>query len=208
MFFDKEPNEVDILEEEFVPTLRQLLEADTRQEHPEESVETAFPNHSLVGEVIDTHNPDLRAHVLVRWLSDEGQVGERWLKCVRGAMPRRGDRVLLEQPANWPEKLVTAIIEGPSSGGSIEENNNAGYQLELEQDQCLRINDVEGKPLVDIYSSSQGPVVRLLNENVDIEVAGKLRFKAATIELEAGRGGVDIRTEADTVVRSRFIRLN
>ena len=66
---------------------------------------------------------------------------------------------------------------------------------------------LEGR-LLQMAASSDGPVVRLLNQNVNIEAAGKLRLCAQTLELEGGRGGVDIRTEADTVVRSRFVRLN
>lgn len=208
MFREEESNEFNVLEKEFEPSLQSLLEADKSLRPPYVPAEIAPANQSLVGEVIDTHNPDLRAHVLVRWITDDGETAERWLKCVRGAMARKGDRVLLEQPANWPEKLVTAIIEGASYATPVEENIGVGRRLDLDQDQSLRIADVEGNPLIDIFSASQGPVVRLLNPNVDIEVTGKLRFKATAIELEAGRGGVDIRTEADTVVRSRYIRLN
>jgi hypothetical protein len=204
MYLDKESNESGLLADEFEPSLRQLLEVDRQMPSPDASAQ----HSSLVGEVIDTHNPDLKAHVFVRWLSGEGEVCEGWLKCVRGAQPRRGDRVLLEQPANWPHRLVTAVVEGISADGQFEEIGDASHRLELEPEQCLRITDFEGNPLLDIYASSQGPVVRLLNENVDIEVAGKLRFKASAIELEAGRGGVDIRTEADTIVRSGYIRLN
>jgi len=199
MYSEKAANELGLLEDEFESSLRQLLEGDRQKP----SSNASALNPSVVGEVIDTHNPDLKAHVLVRWLSGDADVCERWLKCVRGTWPRRGDRVLLEQPVNWPHWLVTAVVEGISAEEQLEEIGAANRQLELEPGQCLRIADFQSNPLLDIYTSSQGPVVRLLNENVDIEVAGKLRFKASTIELEAGRGGVDIRTDADTVVRSR-----
>ncbi|MDD1620674.1 MAG: hypothetical protein LUQ11_04265 [Methylococcaceae bacterium] len=204
MYFDKESNESGMLEDEFEPSLRQSLGVDRQMPSPDASAQ----HSSLVGEVIDTHNPDHKAHVFVRWLSGEGEVCESWLKCVRGTQPRRGDRVLIEQPVNWPHGLVTAVIEGLPADRQFEEIGDASRRLELEPGQSLRITDFENNPLLDIYTSSQGPVVRLLNEDIDIEVAGKLRFKASTIELEAGRGGVDIRTEADTVVRSRYIRLN
>src|SRR5688572_4493303 len=70
----------------------------------------------LVGEVMDTHHPDLPGHVFVSWTSDRGDACTRWLASVRGQALRKGDRVLLQQPANWPEMLVTAVIEGMSFG--------------------------------------------------------------------------------------------
>lgn len=206
MLCDKDADDV-LVEEDSVPSLRQLLEA-CKQPEPALVQRAPTTTYSIIGEVIDTHHPDLRGLIFVRWVNETGESSERWLKRVRGPMPRKGDRVLLEQPLNWPEKLVTAVLDDPICGEPVVENGEAGQTLELQQNQCLRITDAHHNPIVELYSSSQGPVVRLMNANVNLEVPGKLRFQADTIELEAGRGGVDIRTDADTVVRSRFIRLN
>lgn len=206
MFRDKEMDDV-FIEEGSIPSLRQLLEA-CKQPEPAPVQGAPAASGSIIGEVVDTHHPDLGGFVCVRWTAETGEFSERWLRRVRGPMPRKGDRVLLEQPLNWPEKLVTAVLDDPSCGEPVADNAEAGRTLELQSEQCLRIMDAHRNPVVEIYSSSQGPVVRLMNENVNLEIPGKLRFQADTIELEAGRGGVDIRTDADTVVRSRFIRLN
>lgn len=206
MLRDNEADDV-LVEEDSVPSLRQLFDA---YKQPESTLMQRAPTTtcSVIGEVIDTHHPDLRGLIFVRWMTETGESSERWLKRVRGPMPRKGDRVLLEQPVNWPEKLIIAVLDDPACGERVVENAEAGQTLELQQNQCVRITDAHQNPIVELYSSSQGPIVRLMNANVNLEVPGKLRFQADTIELEAGRGGVDIRTDADTVVRSRFIRLN
>ncbi|MEX3953070.1 hypothetical protein AB4Y40_35630 [Paraburkholderia sp. EG287B] len=175
----------------------------------------------LAGEVTDTHHPDSPGRVRVRWHSAQGDAVECWLQCLRGQRPRRGDRVLVEQPANWPEALVTGILstgaaEGEAgipeshgmNGATEAADTQASQIVRLQPDECVQIDDAHGKPLVQILASSAGPVVRLMSPNVNLEAAGKLSLRARTLELEAGRGGVDIRTEADTVVRSRYIRLN
>jgi hypothetical protein len=163
----------------------------------------------LVGEVVDTHHPDLPGHVFVSWTSDRGDACTRWLAYVRGHTPRKGDRVLLQQPANWPEMLVTAIIEGASFGRPVmEEASATGPTLKLPDHERLRIDSASGHPLVEVYGSSQGPVVRLLNQDVTLDIAGKFRLRADTLELEGGNGGIDCRTEADVIVRGRFIRIN
>ena len=165
----------------------------------------------LVGEVMDTHHPDLPRFLFVRWIDSNGTQAERWLQRTRGITASRGDRVLLEQPANWPEKLVTAVLDDGRNARLDESTEKPAVSppsLQLRDEQCVTIADAHNQPLLEIHASSNGPVVRLMNQNAAFEVPGKLRFQADTIEFEGGRGGVDIRTEADTVVRSRFIRLN
>ena len=169
----------------------------------------------LAGEVTDTHHPDSPGRVRVRWLSAQGEAVERWLPCLRGQQPRKGERVLIEQPANWPEPLVTGILAAAAGVREAVEpdthdtdTSQTAQTLTLAPDECVRIDDAHGQPLVQILASSAGPVVRLMSPNVNLEAAGKLSLRAQTLELEAGRGGVDIRTQADTVVRSRYIRLN
>ncbi|WP_321930432.1 hypothetical protein [Paraburkholderia guartelaensis] len=167
----------------------------------------------LVGEVIDTHHPDCPGRVRVRWFDTHGEMVERWLACLHGQWPRRGDRVLVEQPANWAEPLVTGVFAAgaaePVTPASQENHDTqASHAMKLAPDHCVQIDDARGKPLVQILASNAGPVVRLMSPDINLEAAGKLSLRAQTLELEAGRGGVDIRTDADTVVRSRYIRLN
>ncbi|WKB53293.1 hypothetical protein [Eleftheria terrae] len=188
-------------------SLRQLLQQAARPAMPAEPRPAAGGPGSLVGEVADTHHPELPGRVLVRWFSDSGQACEQWLQCLRGALPARGDRVLLEQPANWPERLVTGVLAGTAREPAAAAAS-AAASLKLAPEHCLRITDEADRALVEVHASSQGPVVRLLSDTLTLEAPRTLRLQAETIELQAGRGGVDIRTESDTVVRSRFIRLN
>lgn len=189
-------------------TLRQLLQTG----RPTAVAPPAWPSDTeppgcLVAEVADTHHPEMPGRVLVRWHPPGAQAVEQWLHCVMGAHPARGDRVLIDRPANWPERLVTAVLAMPPAA-KAEAENHAGPTLELTQHQSLRVTDETGRALVEVQASSQGPVVRLLADTLTLEAPKTLRLQAETIELQGGRGGVDIRTEADTVVRSRFIRLN
>jgi len=160
----------------------------------------------LVGEVEDTHHPDFRGHVFVRWSRGDTCLA-RWLRCVIGAAPRRQDRVLLSQPANWPEPIVVAVLEGSSGAGTLAPVA-AVRTLSLDQGETVRICDAQGTPLCEVVRSSQGAEIRLAGKDVDLNVVGKLRLRAEALELEGGRGGLDIRTEGDAVVRARFIRLN
>ncbi|AKJ30914.1 hypothetical protein [Caldimonas brevitalea] len=207
MWHDKVHLTADIDLDDVRASLRQLLQQAATPTEPARPAASAGGGTSLVGEVMDTHHPDLPGRVFVQWLSETGQSCEQWLACVRGAAANRGDRVLLEQPANWPEKLVTGVLITDQEA-SARPAEAVAQTLELPHDQCVRITDDAQRPLLEVYASSQGPVVRLLGDALTLEAPKTLKLQAETLELQAGRGGVDIRTEADTVVRSRYIRLN
>ncbi|CAE6806586.1 hypothetical protein [Paraburkholderia haematera] len=196
----------DVLEADTVKALRRLFENDAppNASPPVERAESA----TLIGDVTDTHHPDAMGRIRVKWSMQDGNTCERWLECLDGVKPGIGDRVLLQSPANWPEYLVSGSLRRAGCGEPVEPVVEPAVALALAADKCVQVSDASGCPLLQVRASPDGPVVTLLNRNVNIEVAGKLRLSAQTLELEGGRGGVDVRTEADTVVRSRYVRLN
>ncbi|NJD08645.1 MAG: hypothetical protein FIA97_19455 [Methylococcaceae bacterium] len=206
-----EPSKNDdaLLEEDESASLRALLE--TVRPAPR-LADIAEPPPAagglLIGEVLDSHNPDLPGRLLVGWTDPAGDYLSRWLQSVRHIAPALGARVILAQPLNWPEPLITAVLTGGPRNESADPSAAPGPRLQLGEGQSVWITDSANTPLIAVHSSERGPVVRLLSPDISLEAAGTLRLAADTIEMEAGKGGVDIRTDADTVVRSRFIRLN
>lgn len=196
----------DTLEAQTIQALRRLFanEASGDAPPPAEAVDATM----LIGEVTDTHHPDTMGRIRVKWPTPHGDECARWLECVDGVKPNVGDRVLLQAPANWPEYVICGVMKRARRGEPSRATAEPAIALSLQEDKCVQVADAAGRPLLRIRPSPDGPVVTLLDADVNIEVAGKLRLSAQTLELAAGRGGVDIRTEADTVVRSRYIRLN
>jgi hypothetical protein len=95
----------------------------------------------LVGDVLESASVDFPGRVLVRWRTVDGVLNERWLCPVRGLVFKRGDLVLVQQPGNWPEWLITHVIGGspapdePSSRQTDEKNVEAAVdnnRIELE----------------------------------------------------------------------------
>jgi hypothetical protein len=162
----------------------------------------------LVGDVVDTHHPELKGYIFIRWLDATGTTLERWLQCVAGTAPLKGDRVLLLKPANWPEMVVTAVLETPRSDRQPQGLGESGPSWELGKNEHLRVIDNNGNALMDIFSTPQGPAMRLIGPDLSFSVTGKLRLRAEALELEGGSGGINLRTEADAVIRGRYIRLN
>lgn len=161
---------------------------------------------SLVGEVVDDRHPSLRGRVRVRWSDLEGQLFERWLPALQGLPVRISDRVLLTQPSNWPEYVVTGVIDGFARRPEVDRHERAS--LELKRDEALRVKSQSGEDLLELFDTESGPVVRLLNPDVDLDLPGKLRIRAGSIELEAKRGQARITASDDVVVRGETVHLN
>jgi hypothetical protein len=161
---------------------------------------------SLVGEIVDVKHPSLRGRVRVRWVDLEGQTFERWLPTLQGLPVRVADRVLMITAANWPEPVVTGVVDGFARRPERERASAA--TLELQRDEALRVQSASGEDLVEVFEDESGPVIRLLKEDVDLDLPGKLRVRAASIELEAKQGEARIQASDDVVVKGEIIHLN
>jgi hypothetical protein len=171
----------------------------------------------VVGEVVDTHHPHLPGRVLVRWLaSDEGERSE-WLHHERHLTLGRGDRVLVTLPLGWAEWLVTGALGRSITAASADADENAappppepvpGSTLRLEPGQSVSIIGHDGQPLLSVRQIEDGLSLELDRDQIELKARRRLRLSADSIEIAAGPGGVDVRTEGDAVTRARAIRLN
>ena len=194
--------------------IRSMLEAANEVPAASAALASGAP---LLAEVLDTHHPHLPGRVAVAWLDPDGTPRQRWVASARSLRVRRGDRVLMVKPANFSSFVVTTVIAGAAgedapaaavAPSAREADGAADRTLALERGEVLRITSIDGQPLVTVEHDEQGPVVRLLEPDADIELSGRLRVRAEAIELEAREGGIDLRSQGDAVVRARTIRLN
>jgi hypothetical protein len=160
----------------------------------------------LVGEIVDTKHPVLRGRVRVRWSDLEGQTFEKWLPTLHGLPVRTSDRVMLTRALNWPEHVVTGVIDGFAKRPEIERETAAA--IEIQRDEAVRVRSSSGEDLVEVFEDERGPVIRLLKEDVDLDLQGKLRVRAKSIELEAKEGQARIKASDDVVVNGEVIHLN
>lgn len=159
----------------------------------------------LVGECIDDRHPTLTGRVRVRWHDARGDV-ERWVPVLQGLSVRVADRVLLMRPANFEEPVVTGVLDGFTR--RPEPTRTAAASLELKRDEAVRVTGSDGQELIEVYQDEAGPVIRLLQEDVHLELPGAFRLKASRIELEAARETIDIRANDDVNVDGEIINLN
>jgi hypothetical protein len=158
----------------------------------------------FVAECIDAHHPVLAGRVRVRWTSPQGTV-EQWVPTLRGVAVRERDRVLLLPTPNELEPILVGVVDGFEPR---ETERRPGPSLELAIDEVFTLLAESGQPLLEIVRNADGPLVRLLSEDTQIELPGKLRIQATDIELSARRGSVRIQADDDVVIQGEMVRLN
>lgn len=161
---------------------------------------------NLIGEVVDARHPSLHGRVRVRWMDLEGQTFERWLPTLQGLPVRVADRVLMTIAENWHEPVVTGVLDGFAR--RPERARSSAAVLELKRDEAVRVQSSAGEDLVEVFEDEQGPVIRLLEKDIDLDLQGKLRVRAESIELEAKQGQTRITASDDVVVKGEIIHLN
>lgn len=161
---------------------------------------------TLVGECLDASHPTLRGRVLVRWSAAGAAPIERWLPTLHRLPVRVGDRILLTHPSNGPEPVVIGVIDGFADRPVEPLATKAA--LELEPDEALQVTDRRGTPLLELCHTAGGPKVRLLSDDVDLEVVGDLRVRARRIAMHADEGELELDARDDVVVRGENIHLN
>ena len=157
----------------------------------------------VVGECIDDHHPQLTGRALVR-IVEANAVRELWVATLTHSVVRRGDRILVMQPANWPEPVVVGVLDGVHQRTAPTVTAAA---MTLRRDEQIVINDHLGAPLLSIIPSAEGPVLRLARADQQLEIDGRLAIAADAIELRA-RSGLSLTAAGDVVVTGEEIKLN
>lgn len=165
----------------------------------------------IVGHCLDDRHPQLLGRVLVRisgrtgeGASESSSERDVWVPTLAHIVVRRDDRVLLLQPGNWSELVVIGVLDGLRQRSAPKLTAAA---MTLRRDEQIEIQDHDGKPLLAIVPTTQGPVLRLAQADQMLEIAGRLTIAATAIELRA-RGEMALSAGGDVVVSGEEIKLN
>ncbi len=180
-----------------------LLDEIVSSQPRDSAAEQAAPR-SFVGECVNERHPTIEGRALVRWAADDQQ-HEKWLACLQSVVVREADRVVLMSPDNWVEPVIMGVLGGLSERPRPEQ---VGATVALRPDESVCVTTGNGDKILQIHQEESGPVVRLLSDDVDIELPGKLRIQADAIEMKARRGPVDIEASDDVRVKGERVKMN
>lgn len=169
---------------------------------------TTFP--TLVGTCVDDYHPEREGFHEVEYVAEDGTSVRGWFAALQHVRPKKGDEVLLSQPRNRVEPIVVGVI-GPSESA---ENDKSGFEVRannvvvLRGDEPIQVVTHDGRKLVEIGKSLNGPTIRICQRDAAINLPGSLSISAGELKLRSHSGDVQIDADREVVIAGDLIRLN
>jgi len=166
----------------------------------------AWPEGHVVATCTAERHPTLTGRIRVRCEDSRGYVHECWGTTLRGLSVRVSDHVLVLKLPDQFDPTVIGVVDG--FGRRPEAPKLVAQILEMRRDEILQVNAENGQPLLHITRNQQGPMIRLLQADTQVELPGKLCISAGAIEMRARAGGVRIDASDDVEIVGEAIHLN
>jgi len=177
----------------------------------------------LIGIVVSTGelegelDQDLRGQLIVEFAFGHSAPRRISAELVKGLSVTAGDRVLFARPANSTIAIITSVLEPVSRQTSTacvsvvasQERRTTNQELILHDAETLRITTCTGQTLIAIESGASGPIIRLGQGGLELDMPGELHLMADSLRFTTRSGPLCIDAQADDViVQGRTIRLN
>ena len=166
----------------------------------------AWPEGHVIATCTEERHPTLTGRIRVRCEDARGCVHESWVATLTGLSVRVSDRVLVLKLPHQLDAIAMGVIDG--FGHRPQAPKLVAQLLEMKRDETLQVNAENGQPLLQITRTEQGPMLRLLQTDTQVELPGKLRIAAGAIELCARAGGVRIDASDDVEIVGEAVHLN
>jgi hypothetical protein len=165
-----------------------------------------WPLGHVIATCTDDRHPTLTGRIRVRYEDGRGHVHETWIATLNGLPVRVADRLLVLRLPEEPDPIAIGVVDGFRC--RPETPKRIAQVLEVKGDETLQVNAENGQPLLQITHNQQGPVVRLLQVDTQVDLPGKLRIGASAIELCAHAGSVRVDASDDVEIVGEAIHLN
>jgi len=166
----------------------------------------AWPEGHAIAVCTEERHPTLTGRIRARCEDARGCVHESWVVTLSGLSVRILDQVLVLKLPKQPDPIVIGVVDGFNR--RPEAPKLVAQSLDMKRDEALQINANNGQPLLHITGNQQGPVIRLLQADTQVELPGNLRISAGAIELRARAGAVRIDASDDVEIVGEAIHLN
>ena len=166
----------------------------------------AWPDGHVVATCTEQRHPTLTGRIRARCEDAHGRVVESWVATLSGLSVRVSDRVLVLKLPEELDPIAVGVVDGFSR--RPETPKLIAQVIEMKRDETLQVQAENGQPLLQITRNEQGPMIRLLQADTQVELPGKLCIAAGAIELRARAGTVRIDASDDVKIVGEAIHLN
>lgn len=165
----------------------------------------------LVGTCIEDTHPERDGFYHVEFVNEGGESIRCWVVALQGVRPKTSDQVLLTLPQNRVEPILIGVVgfgaaEKPDEKPAFEVREN--NVVVLKGNQPIQVVTHDGRKLVEIGKSLNGPTIRICQRDAAINLPGSLSISAGELKLRSNTGDVLINADKEVVIEGDLIRLN
>lgn len=167
---------------------------------------------SVVGICVRSDPEGAEGRVRVRFEDTVGELREEWAAYLEGLVPAEGDAVLVEQPRGSAVSVVVGRLATPGESASIA--LPGGHKLvqagnrEAERGPALRLELADGRVALEMDFAGETPTVRLPEKDLSLDLEGRLKIAARSIDLVSKLGNVNVKANDDFRATGERIWLN
>jgi hypothetical protein len=165
-----------------------------------------WPDGHVVATCTEQGHLTLTGRIRARCEDAHGRVVESWIATLSGLSVRVADRVLVLKLPEELDPIAVGVVDGFSR--RPETPKLVAQVIEMKRDETLQVHAENGQALLQITRNEQGPMIRLLQADTQVELPGKLCIAAGAIELRARAGAVRIDASDDVEIVGEAIHLN
>lgn len=178
----------------------------------------------LIGVVVDsddTNDAGIIAEAnqaLVQFSTKTANKNQVLAEISRGLNVAPGDRVLFVMPANASMAVITSVLSPAGQAATCQSSLNpvsasngshSSQELVLRDTDSLCVTTSSGQTLVAIERGATGPIIRLGQGSLQMDMPGELHLMADSLRFTTRSGPISIESQTDDViVQGRTIRLN
>jgi hypothetical protein len=180
----------------------------------------ALASTTLIGTVVtaDDAPANLTANnILIEFTTHDSLARRVSAELSQGLNANVGDRVLFVLPANAPLAVVISVLS-PARERPVPEIVplkrsidclRPNQELVLQDAESLCVTTTSGQTLVAIERGAKGPIIRLGQGSLELDMPGELHLMADSLRFTTRNGPISLESQTDdVVVRGRTIRLN
>jgi hypothetical protein len=158
----------------------------------------------LIGRCVTQRVQGESQSVEVGFNDDDGIHRMVTIACMDQVFPQIGDTVVMLRPQNADYPIVIGTL---GSCGRRSIALTTGFSAEVDASN-LCIRNPNGRVLLEIDTGKKIPSVALGEQDLSLDLSGRLSVVAKAIDLRATEGDVQIMANNDVVARGERIQLN
>ncbi len=144
----------------------------------------------------------------VRYQDANGAWVEQWTPYLAGLFLQAGDEVLLSLPLGAAMPVVVGQLAGEKPGLSLPLPGGRKLVFDAKDGDVVRLELADGQIVLEIDLGQDVPTVRLPQKDLTLDLEGRLKITARSIDLISRLGNINVKANDDFKVVAERVWLN